>query len=278
MIIVNKLIPMSVVDGPGNRFAIFLQGCNFNCMYCHNPETIHPCIHCGDCLSVCPVGALDEVRGKVVWEASTCIHCDRCLKTCSHSASPKLTYMTAEEILKEIDQASPFIEGITVSGGEATLQAKALIPLFKGVKERGLTALIDSNGGCDFSEGDLRILLDISDGVMLDIKSWDSTAHKTITGSDNDMVKKNLAYLAKQGKLEEVRFVLLDRRDNRKTVTETAKVLGGAVSTVRAKLISYRPFGVREKYLHQLQAPQKKEKDELLKLAQDLGFKEVVDI
>ena len=36
---VNKIIPFSSVDGPGNRTAIFLQGCNINCLYCHNPET-----------------------------------------------------------------------------------------------------------------------------------------------------------------------------------------------------------------------------------------------
>ena len=38
--IVNKIIPFSNVDGPGNRLSIFFQGCNFDCLYCHNPETI----------------------------------------------------------------------------------------------------------------------------------------------------------------------------------------------------------------------------------------------
>ena len=33
-------IPFSVVDGPGNRFTVFLQGCNFDCVACHNPQTI----------------------------------------------------------------------------------------------------------------------------------------------------------------------------------------------------------------------------------------------
>ncbi|MGL5951492.1 MAG: 4Fe-4S cluster-binding domain-containing protein, partial [Cetobacterium sp.] len=36
---INKIIKFSNVDGPGNRMAIFFQGCNFNCEYCHNPET-----------------------------------------------------------------------------------------------------------------------------------------------------------------------------------------------------------------------------------------------
>jgi pyruvate formate lyase activating enzyme len=34
------VIPFSWVDGPGNRFVVFTQGCPFDCVACHNPETI----------------------------------------------------------------------------------------------------------------------------------------------------------------------------------------------------------------------------------------------
>ena len=207
MLLVNKLIPMSVVDGPGNRLAIFLQGCNFNCKYCHNPETIHRCIHCGDCVATCPADALSFVEGKVVWNPVTCVDCDKCIATCTHGASPKVRAMDGAALMAEIEKAMPFIEGISVSGGESTLQAKELIPLFQMAKEKGLTALIDSNGGLDFSKGDLNRLLEISDGVMLDVKAWEKEDHLRIMGRDNDVVKKNLAYLAEAGKIEELRFV-----------------------------------------------------------------------
>ena len=36
----HRIIPFSNVEGNGNRCSIFLQGCNINCLYCHNPETI----------------------------------------------------------------------------------------------------------------------------------------------------------------------------------------------------------------------------------------------
>lgn len=240
---INNIIPFSNVDGPGNRTTIFFQACPFSCLYCHNPETIKLCVHCGACVDVCPTKALKFVDKKVVWDEQRCIDCDACINRCPHLSTPKIKYQSVAEVVAFIKQHQKFIEGITVSGGECMMYADFILALFKEVKALGLSCLIDSNGAYDFRE--YEALLACSDGVMLDVKAADRAFHQEICHYDNDMVLQNLHYLKEQNKLEEVRTVLLPNEDeqNCRTVSYVAQALQ---DQTRYKLLRYRPFGVRK--------------------------------
>ena len=245
MALVNKIIPFSCIDGPGNRTAIFFQGCNFKCTYCHNPETINKCIHCGKCVKVCPVGALNIADNKVVWNDDICVSCDACIRECNHLSTPKTKDYSVDELFEEIKQISPFIQGITVSGGEATLNIDFLTKLFKRVKnELGLTCFVDSNGSIDLTK--YEEFVNLTDKFMIDVKSMDNDEHVKLTGLNNDLVIKNVKHLLDLDKIHEIRTVIAPNLNNENTVREASKIVK---DKCKYKFNIYRHHGVRKEGL-----------------------------
>ncbi len=283
---VNRVIPFSNVDGPGNRTAVFFQGCGFHCRFCHNPETINLCSACGLCVSSCPVQALsfdgDPAEGsapgghsvpaslpaassphpadfarddpakalrRILWDYEKCVQCDTCIRLCPHSASPRVRWMTVDEVFSEIRRTLPYIDGITASGGDCTLYPRFLTRLFSRVSALGKTCLIDGNGAFDFSEN--PELLRACDGVMLDVKAVDPSWSTYLIGNSGESVLASLDFLLSAGKLAEVRTIILPGRDaeNEQTVRYTAERIR---SSCPYKIIRYRPFGVREEYQREL--------------------------
>ncbi|WIF94902.1 YjjW family glycine radical enzyme activase [Caminicella sporogenes] len=242
--IVNKIIPFSSVDGPGNRTAIFLQGCNFNCLYCHNPETINICSNCGICVQACPYGALEKADGKVIWDYKSCQNCDICIRACPNDSSPKIREMSVEDVLKEINKVKEFISGITVSGGECTLQYDFVTVLFNQARKLGLSTFLDTNGFISLK--DKYELINSMDMAMVDIKSYNAKEHIMLTGKDNKTVLDNVKYLGEIGKLYEVRTVIVPEiLDNYFNVDNISKFIALINPYIRYKIIKYRPVGVR---------------------------------
>lgn len=270
---VNKIIPFSLVDGPGSRCSIFLQGCNIACAYCHNPETQNLCYECGLCVDQCPAGALYRQGKHVRWNKDACVQCDTCIHVCPHKASPKIEWLTPRDVFDIVNSYQPFIRGITVSGGECMLHPEWMRELFGLCREAGLGTLIDSNGCVDFARHD--DLLAVTDGVMLDVKAWDDGVFRRLTGHGNDAVKRNLALLADAGKIQELRIVVVpDWNDPEATIAGIAEVLGERVATTPLKLIRFRRFGVVGE-LADAASPTDERMAELEELARATGFSDI---
>ena len=238
--IVNKIIPFSNVDGPGNRLSIFFQGCNFDCLYCHNPETI-------------------EVFGE-------------------KNIPEEISVMTVDDILREITEVEPFISGITVSGGECSLQWKFLTELFTEVKKKSkrLTCFVDSNGSVPLWTEDKKEFVEILDKVMIDIKAYDKKDHMLMVGMDNENVIKNFKYLVEIDKIYEVRTVIVPEIiDNEKTVDNISKLIAHYNKDIKYKLIKYRQNGVRRDVLVSY-TPDDDYMNKLKKIALKNGLSDVV--
>lgn len=281
--VINKIIPFSSVDGPGNRTAIFLQGCNIDCKYCHNPETRELCVHCGYCVTKCPGKALSFERDaslptgeRVIFHPEKCVSCDTCIHVCPHNSTPKGRMMTPAEVMDRVKKQIPFIRGISVSGGECMLHPDFLTELFSLARAEGLTTLIDTNGAISF-EGKEE-LLSVTDGVMLDIKAFSDDEHRNVTGETNRTVLSNAALLGKKGKLYEVRCVIVpELYDTESSVREMGVFLKPFYESYpfRIKLIKFRSMGVRPEYMN-LRSPTEEELSGLAGVLEKMGYREII--
>ncbi|MEC4729027.1 YjjW family glycine radical enzyme activase [Shewanella sp. D64] len=248
---VSQIQPFSCVDGPGSRLVIFLQGCNYNCKNCHNPHTIDLCDHCGDCVPTCPTQALTlvttEGTSRIDWDSEPCTQCDTCLSVCPKQSSPKTRQYSVEDLLVLIHNQRHFINGITISGGEASLQLAFIIELFKAIKSNKelshLTCMLDTNGS--LSINGWHKLLPYLDSAMIDLKAWQEETHRYITGRDHHRVFQSLRLLAEHGKLYEVRLLHIPGiSDFDSEIEAVATYLKQLPNSVRVKLNAFQHHGV----------------------------------
>lgn len=229
---------------------IFLQGCNFACAACHNPYTIGICDDCGDCLPVCEPAALTLQNGKIAFDAALCTDCDNCLDICPISASPMVQQMTVDNILEITRKHHPFLSGITVSGGEATMQLKFITALFTAIKAdpvlNNLTCFIDTNGHLG-PKGWAQIL-PVTDGVMMDVKAFDPTLHRSLTGQSNAKLLRAARIVFDAGKLYELRFMAAPKvNDTEKEINALADFVLSLDKTQRLRINAFQLHGVKGK-------------------------------
>ena len=190
-------------------------------------------------------------RHQVVVDDELCTKCDICIEVCPIDSTPLSRMIQLDGLLKKIEEVVPFISGITVSGGEPTLQADFVASLFGSLKcseKLGhLTTFVDSNGSA--TRGVWDRLLPVMDGAMIDLKALDATTHLEMTGVDNVAVLDSIRYLAEWQRLYEVRLLMVPgRNDSTEAVARTAEWLYNVDPGMRVKLIGFRQNGVRPQF------------------------------
>ena len=229
---------MAVFDGPGLRTTVFLKGCPLRCRWCHNPEGLSPspelmvsdngCLHCGRCRQVCG-------------HPESCTLCGRCIRACPlHLRKIAGTEWTAADLAGHLKKDADILTmnggGITLSGGEPTLQADfvlELLPLLKPLHRAMET--------CVYCPPDIfaKILAQL-DYVLMDIKLADPSAHRLWTGCDNAMILKNLEQVKQSRKPFIIRIPLIPGvSDTESNLESTAALLTGCDTLKRVELLPY---------------------------------------
>ena len=208
---VHSLETFGLVDGPGVRFVVFLQGCRMRCKYCHNPETW-------------------SLEGGELWSA----------KDLFDKAYRYKPYWMRNGQLNG---------GITVSGGEPLLQIDFLIEFFKDAKEKGVHTAIDTAGNPFTLEepfiSKFNELMELTDLFILDIKEFDEEKHKVLTKWTNKNILEMATYLSDHGKAMWIRHVLVPGlTDDKQGLEDLYQFISGLKTVERTEILPYHTLGL----------------------------------
>lgn len=208
---IHSIETFGLVDGPGVRYVLFLQGCNMRCKYCHNPET----------------WSFDDAKFTV---------------------SAKDAFNKAYKYKNYWRKNGKPNGGITVSGGEPLLQIDFVTEFFKYAKEKGVHTTLDSSGSAFTREepffSKFNELLKYTDLVMLDIKHIDDEEHKKLTGHTNKNILDCARYLSEQGIPMWIRHVLVPGiTDNDEYLKKTREFIDTLDTVMKVEVLPYHTLG-----------------------------------
>ncbi len=248
----------SINDGPGIRTVVFFKGCPLKCTWCANPESQEPrlqilwdakkCLHCNNCVMSCPTLAVKNLDGRIFVDhkkcsgAGICSERGICIEKCpGHALKPEGERKTVAEIMQVVIQDLPFYEesggGVTLSGGEATMQPEFTIELLKALKAKNIHTAIETTGFC--SPAIFHRIIEYLDLLLFDIKHWNENKHKEKTFVSNIPILKNMKYAIDSGKDVLPRLPVIPNYNNS---IEDARGFVQILKEVGAKRIQLLPF------------------------------------
>lgn len=207
--LIFQIQKMSTEDGPGIRTTVFFKQCPLKCIWCHNPESIlkkkqlewfkHKCIGCKICIETCPKGALTLDENGMHINRDICDSCGLCAEECPSTALHMFGELwNLEDLYYEVQKDKVYYTqskgGITVSGGEPTLQSEFIVEFLQKCKDNEISTALDTCGYA--SKNIYEKLLPYADLVLLDIKEINSKKHEEYTGVPNTLILKNAIWIS----------------------------------------------------------------------------------
>jgi pyruvate formate lyase activating enzyme len=135
--------------------------------------------------------------------------------------------------------------GITFSGGEPTLQAAALLPLFEELKANDIHICLDSNGG--IWNDQVEKLLGLTDLVLLDVKEFNPERHFNLTGKSNEQTLQTAKWLEEHQHPFWLRYVLVPGySDSEEDIRGLGEHFDSYKSIQRVEILPYHRLGVHK--------------------------------
>lgn len=153
---------------------------------------------------------------------------------------------TTTELIKEIKKYKSYMKfsggGVTVTGGEPLLQTEFVKELFKKCREEGIHTTLDTSGYL-FNDK-VKEVLEYTDLVLLDIKSYNKEQYRYITGVNLDPTLSFMAYLSERKIPVWIRYVLVPNlSDNEQDIEDLSIYLSGFNNIEKIELLPFHKMG-----------------------------------
>ena len=204
---IHSVETFGLVDGPGVRYVLFVQGCAMRCRYCHNPET-WPCT-IGE--QQTPAQALQKaLRYRTYWKNNG-----------------GLTVSGGEPLL-QIDFVSELFRLAKLQGVHTTLDTAG---------QPYTTA--------EPFYSKFETLMQNTDLVMLDLKAFYPDRHKALTGCENTPILDMARWMGEHGKAMWIRHVLVPGlTDDEAELREMSDFIKSLGSVRRVEVLPYHTLGL----------------------------------
>ena len=204
---VHSFESFALVDGPGVRFCVFLQGCNMRCQYCHNPETWNKEV--GE--EWTPEDLFKKVyRYKNYWGK------DGGITVSGGESLLQLEFVTE---FFEIAKEKGVHTAIDTSGNPFSMEPEYLEKFDK--------------------------LMEVTDLFILDLKEMDDEKHKKLTGCTNQNIIALARYLSDHGKDMWIRHVLVPGlTDDEEGLVALREFIAELKTVTRVEILPYHTLGL----------------------------------